>query len=232
MPNNRLGYHEDTSSRAEVRYGPQARRDHDSTRGYNDILSQLHARDSNTCNRPRRSSTTTTTLNGIAVPTKIDSSSDSTCSICLEEYSEIHSQGHLPMKIRICGHIFGAKCIRRWLGSSTTCPMCRRQLNALPRSPTFADLYSTVIHPSPSDLIRGSAITTPQLTPLRFTRSRSRLSVEIVAIGLFPGDGAIHGRFIDVFASRTYFPPENPVVWAALSYVMTRAMREICERST
>ena len=43
------------------------------------------------------------------------------CSICLESTRQIQCK-------TFCGHIFHIKCIKRWLGDHTTCPICRRVL--------------------------------------------------------------------------------------------------------
>lgn len=34
--------------------------------------------------------------------------------------------GHLPVRIRDCGHTFGRECIVEWLKKNATCPICRQ----------------------------------------------------------------------------------------------------------
>jgi len=42
------------------------------------------------------------------------------CAICLHALGAARSQLCLP-----CGHCFHEKCIRSWIASHTTCPVCR-----------------------------------------------------------------------------------------------------------
>ncbi|XP_054804808.1 RING-H2 finger protein ATL2-like [Prosopis cineraria] len=44
------------------------------------------------------------------------------CAICLIEFKDHHRGRVLPN----CDHIFHLYCIDRWLGSHSTCPLCRR----------------------------------------------------------------------------------------------------------
>ncbi|KAF5797695.1 putative transcription factor C2H2 family [Helianthus annuus] len=46
---------------------------------------------------------------------------DSMCCVCLGEF-EINEKLH---QIPSCQHMFHGECIRNWLGSNTTCPLCR-----------------------------------------------------------------------------------------------------------
>ncbi|KAK9328909.1 hypothetical protein V1520DRAFT_344703 [Lipomyces starkeyi] len=41
---------------------------------------------------------------------------------------------HAPLEMP-CGHIFGKDCLKEWLMSSTTCPLCRTAIEAEPLSP-------------------------------------------------------------------------------------------------
>ncbi|XP_051132557.1 putative RING-H2 finger protein ATL21A [Andrographis paniculata] len=59
------------------------------------------------------------------------SNTTSTCSICLDGYSQANrSSARLIDK---CGHYFHESCIRQWLGKNGSCPVCRTSLadNAL-----------------------------------------------------------------------------------------------------
>lgn len=45
------------------------------------------------------------------------------CGICLEDYERGDDVAWLT-----CGHLFHAECVRTWLGTSGTCPLCRRRV--------------------------------------------------------------------------------------------------------
>ncbi|CAK7323602.1 unnamed protein product [Dovyalis caffra] len=49
-----------------------------------------------------------------------DSSSGSSCVVCLEDFSTSVELTKLP-----CAHVFHEKCIFRWLQNSKSCPLCR-----------------------------------------------------------------------------------------------------------
>ena len=34
----------------------------------------------------------------------------------------------IPLRLKVCGHVFGKKCIRDWLALSATCPLCRKDV--------------------------------------------------------------------------------------------------------
>lgn len=46
------------------------------------------------------------------------------CPVCLSEYE----QGDVIKWVPGCGHAFHGPCIESWLGSRTTCPLCRMQV--------------------------------------------------------------------------------------------------------
>jgi hypothetical protein len=43
------------------------------------------------------------------------------------------------VRTRACGHIFHTKCLQKWLSTKHTCPMCRKTLFFLARSPDVDD---------------------------------------------------------------------------------------------
>ena len=49
------------------------------------------------------------------------------CPICLHPLiSDSNAKAQEPpVRINLCGHIFGKSCITRWLGTHDTCPSCR-----------------------------------------------------------------------------------------------------------
>ena len=48
------------------------------------------------------------------------------CSICLEPY-EFTLLSEVPLRLPVCGHVFGDICISEWITDEhNTCPMCRR----------------------------------------------------------------------------------------------------------
>ncbi|XP_047307072.1 probable E3 ubiquitin-protein ligase RHA4A [Impatiens glandulifera] len=56
---------------------------------------------------------------------------DSTCCVCLGEF-ELED---VLQQIPACRHVFHADCIRLWLISNTTCPLCRCFINSHPPHP-------------------------------------------------------------------------------------------------
>ncbi|PIA60007.1 hypothetical protein AQUCO_00400707v1 [Aquilegia coerulea] len=49
------------------------------------------------------------------------------CAVCLSEFTDDDSLRLIP----VCNHAFHPECIDLWLGSHTTCPVCRRDLGTL-----------------------------------------------------------------------------------------------------
>ncbi|KAK6199935.1 uncharacterized protein RJT21DRAFT_37708 [Scheffersomyces amazonensis] len=43
---------------------------------------------------------------------------------------EFKSEGHIPVKMPSCNHIFGKTCIVEWLKSNVSCPLCRSEVEA------------------------------------------------------------------------------------------------------
>ena len=52
---------------------------------------------------------------------RIDSKNQE-CSICLSKVNK-------PKCKTICGHIFHITCLKEWLKTSVTCPLCRKSIN-------------------------------------------------------------------------------------------------------
>lgn len=52
---------------------------------------------------------------------------ENTCSICLENISDIIGE----IKKTICGHYFHIKCINQWQEKNEQCPICRTKLKTL-----------------------------------------------------------------------------------------------------
>ncbi|RWR87331.1 RING-H2 finger protein ATL29 [Cinnamomum micranthum f. kanehirae] len=57
---------------------------------------------------------------------RIDPKSANDCAVCLSEFSE--DEDDVLRLLTICGHVFHADCIDLWLGTHTTCPVCRCDL--------------------------------------------------------------------------------------------------------
>lgn len=55
---------------------------------------------------------------------------DCTCIICYNEFGIANPEGitELPLRLPKCKHIFGEKCIKKWLEDSDSCPYCRDKL--------------------------------------------------------------------------------------------------------
>jgi hypothetical protein len=47
------------------------------------------------------------------------------CPICFEGNAD---EGHSPIQIKACKHIFGTACLKTWAQDKNTCPMCRQEL--------------------------------------------------------------------------------------------------------
>ena len=66
-----------------------------------------------------------------------DSTVEKTCPVCTNEYKVNYANlidgrkesdaGEIPIKLPICGHVFGHDCIQRW-APNNTCPLCREPL--------------------------------------------------------------------------------------------------------
>ncbi|KAF7895934.1 hypothetical protein EAF00_005949 [Botryotinia globosa] len=54
----------------------------------------------------------------------IDNSNDSGDSITIS--NELH---HAAVKMKACGHVFGGRCLTKWLKENNTCPMCRGKVS-------------------------------------------------------------------------------------------------------
>ena len=50
------------------------------------------------------------------------------CSIYLEDETS-NPTANLALEMPGCGHAFHCKCITKWFGWRSTCPMCRRDLS-------------------------------------------------------------------------------------------------------
>lgn len=55
---------------------------------------------------------------------KIGKGSALECAVCLSEFEDNETLRLLPK----CDHVFHAECVDEWLGSHTTCPVCRANL--------------------------------------------------------------------------------------------------------
>ncbi|CAF9928198.1 hypothetical protein IMSHALPRED_007404 [Imshaugia aleurites] len=59
---------------------------------------------------------------------RIRSDEDHKCIICMEECGIMSPETGLvefAIRLPVCNHIVGSGCIRKWLQSNNTCPMCR-----------------------------------------------------------------------------------------------------------
>ena len=50
------------------------------------------------------------------------------CSICGENYLG-GPYSHAPVSLQ-CGHVFGRRCIVKWIKRSLTCPLCRHEISS------------------------------------------------------------------------------------------------------
>ncbi|KAH7135721.1 hypothetical protein B0J11DRAFT_167752 [Dendryphion nanum] len=110
-----------------------------------------------------------TTLGSLLSSDEID-----VCSICLEPFrlpfnpiahgtltqsthhSTLPSEPRyldVPVTLKMCGHIFGRRCLDQWLQEATTCPVCRIEVNKKDHEPErlrhfSGNLISSLYSPS------------------------------------------------------------------------------------
>jgi hypothetical protein len=60
----------------------------------------------------------------------VDPLADS-CCICYHPYSfdPMDPEAEEPVQL-VCGHVFGATCIEKWVRTNSTCPLCRAELKS------------------------------------------------------------------------------------------------------
>jgi len=50
------------------------------------------------------------------------------CPVCMEDYTK---NGEPVVKTNFCGHMFHKQCLKNWLQTGRTCPICRHDLGAI-----------------------------------------------------------------------------------------------------
>uniref|UniRef100_A0A6C0ET83 RING-type domain-containing protein n=1 Tax=viral metagenome TaxID=1070528 RepID=A0A6C0ET83_9ZZZZ len=70
-------------------------------------------------------------------PTTLSSSSETTCSICMENITDLNKT------TTQCGHVFHSSCIFKNLNFRTSCPMCRIDLVSKNNAPTTIPRQTT-----------------------------------------------------------------------------------------
>lgn len=75
-------------------------------------------------------------LNMIGVDAATLKPEDRECSICKQSLRPIYSFNNATcpeptVRLVVCGHTFGVRCIYRWLAQHDHCPMCREALRPL-----------------------------------------------------------------------------------------------------
>jgi deltex-like protein len=126
------------------------------------------------------------------------------CSICMEELWRLKYQqdfssqpdgvGHLPVKPKACAdHYFHLDCLKEWLKTSVTCPLCRTQL-----------VQITGYQPMPS----GAAMTVQEeLDSLPGHETHSTLAVHFaIPSGVQDLDFPLPGERFESFKFVTYLP--------------------------
>ncbi|KAH7292650.1 hypothetical protein KP509_29G079200 [Ceratopteris richardii] len=68
----------------------------------------------------------------------------SECAICLSDFKEQECIRMLPK----CQHCFHKECIQSWLGSHSTCPLCRSNLLSLPKAVSLSSDTTSSSHGS------------------------------------------------------------------------------------
>jgi len=51
-----------------------------------------------------------------------------TCPICIDDYQ---NGGEVIVKTKTCGHFYHKQCLKNWLNTARTCPICREDLGCL-----------------------------------------------------------------------------------------------------
>ncbi|MBA0861045.1 hypothetical protein Goshw_023872 [Gossypium schwendimanii] len=74
-------------------------------------------------------------------------STDTCCSICLNDYKGSDSLRMLPN----CGHLFHLECVDHWLRLQSTCPVCRTSPIPTPLSMPPADDHVAPLPSRPGD---------------------------------------------------------------------------------
>ncbi|KAF4122402.1 RING protein [Geosmithia morbida] len=82
------------------------------------------------------------------------------CNICYVPFNETSPDGvkESPVRIPACNHVFGDKCLRKWLSESPCCPYCRHQLPA-------AVKYAGPLKRSIADALMAQGVLTPDDDP-------------------------------------------------------------------
>lgn len=47
-----------------------------------------------------------------------------------KKHKSLQDEGHIPVKMPQCDHIFGKTCVVEWLKNSVSCPLCRKEVDA------------------------------------------------------------------------------------------------------
>jgi hypothetical protein len=87
--------------------------------------------------------------------TSSDPLSKGDCSICREPYDADDPPIQIT-NISACTHVFGRKCLERWLSENNTCPMCRATLYERTRDvllDMFRGFRGRITMPDPSTII-------------------------------------------------------------------------------
>lgn len=84
------------------------------------------------------------------------------CCICYNPFSTTTTvESESPVQIA-CGHIFGEKCLARWLNASSTCPICRRRPQGCKTSETHDSCNDDLEWHDPEDYGWLEADSNPQ----------------------------------------------------------------------
>lgn len=70
-------------------------------------------------------------------------------------------EDHSPLVMPVCGHVFGTACLRSWLDSAASCPICRRGIDAEPASRQLRFEHTIPFRLTPTERIRLNQDNTP-----------------------------------------------------------------------
>ncbi|KAL8831612.1 MAG: hypothetical protein Q9191_000763 [Dirinaria sp. TL-2023a] len=132
-------------------------------------------------------------------------SEDRECPICNELYGE-----HERAKELVCGHIFGSRCIRRWLRNHDTCPNCRTNVVRDVLHPVFSGSHASVEWTTRPVYEVTNRSSTPQLeVSSTSTRRDSTVQLQNVAAPSRPTRRDTSRRSAEASSSR------HPIVGAS-----------------
>jgi len=70
---------------------------------------------------------------------EVDLDANPSCPVCMEDYSDTVQ----ICKTNACGHVFHMQCLKNWLKTARSCPICRHDLGDLSTAPAIATVVAS-----------------------------------------------------------------------------------------